>query len=143
MNTVAIIIGVVVLLFLSLVFYTRQKYKNLPAIQADESILILTDKNFKHQLKGKLILVDFWAEWCAPCKVMLPILNDVAANNDGSFQVAKVDIDQNKSLAQEYNIRSIPTLVVFDDTKEVARFVGIKNKSFLIKEMKRINEKTH
>lgn len=138
MNTVLIIIGAVVALFIILVVYSRMKMKGLENVPTNEAILILTDKNFNHQLKGKLVLVDFWAEWCRPCKMMLPILNDVAANSGDNFKVAKVDVDKNQALAQKYGIRSIPTLVAFKDGQEVARFVGVKNKNFLMGEMKKL-----
>ncbi len=139
MLTTLIIIGTIILLVLFMVIYSRHKMKNLPVAETHESIAILTDKNFNHQLKDKLVLVDFWAEWCMPCKIMLPILNDVAANSDGSYLVAKVDVDSNQGLAQKYGIRSIPTLVAFKDGKEVARFVGVKQKNFLINEMKKLS----
>ncbi|NLI71212.1 MAG: thioredoxin [Bacteroidales bacterium] len=138
MKTVLIIIGVIAALFIILVIYSRLKLKGLENVPPHEEILILTDKNFNHQLKGKLVLVDFWAEWCAPCKLMLPILNDVASSSGDSFKVAKVDVDKNQSLAQKYGIRSIPTLIAFKDGKEAARFVGVKNKNFLLKEMEKL-----
>lgn len=112
--------------------------KGLENVPANEAILILTDKNFNHQLKDKLVLVDFWAEWCAPCKMMLPILNDVAASSGDDFKVAKVDVDKNQALAQKYGIRSIPTLIAFKNGEEVTRFVGVKNKGFLTGEMKKL-----
>lgn len=137
MTTVLIIVAVIILVLVGLIAYSRFKFKNLPKVDSHESILLLTDQNFNHQVKGKLVLVDFWAEWCAPCKMMLPILNDVAASSDGSFKVAKVDVDKNQALAQRYSIRSIPTLVALKDGKEVGRYVGIKKKSFLLDELKK------
>lgn len=137
MRIALIIIFVLVLIIGLLVLYSRMKLKKLSNVKTHASILELTEVNFNHQLKGKLVLVDFWAAWCAPCKMMLPILNDVAENNEGKFAVAKVDVDKNQNLAQKYNVRSIPTLVAFKNGKEVGRFVGIKTKKFLLGEMKK------
>ncbi len=138
MKIVLIILGVLVILFVLLVIYSKWKMKGLENVPANEAILILTDKNFNHQIKDKLVLVDFWAEWCAPCKMMLPILNDVAASSGDDFKVAKVDVDKNQALAQKYGIRSIPTLIAFKNGEEVMRFVGVKNKGFLMGEMKKL-----
>ena len=138
MKIALIIVGAVVLLFVGLIYYSRRKFKNMPNVAPHKDILILNDKNFNQRLKGKLVLVDFWAEWCGPCKVMSPILNEVAAESNNEFLVAKVDVDKNQPLAQKYNVRSIPTLVAYRTGKEVARYVGIKTKSFLLKEMKNL-----
>ncbi len=138
MKIALIIVGAVVLLFVGLIYYSRRKFKNMPNVAPHKDILILNDKNFNQRLKGKLVLVDFWAEWCGPCKVMSPILNEVAAESNDEFLVAKVDVDKNQPLAQKYNVRSIPTLVAYRNGKEVARYVGIKTKSFLLKEMKNL-----
>lgn len=138
MNTILIIIAAIIVLVIVLIAYARYKFKKMPLVDPHESILDLNEKNFNQRLKGKLVLVDFWAEWCAPCKVMLPTLNDVADSSDGSYQVAKVDVDKNQALAQKLQIRSIPTLIIFRNGKEVARHVGIKTKSFLIDELKKV-----
>lgn len=138
MKIALIIVGAVVLLFVGLIYYSRRKFKNMPNVAPHKDILILNDKNFNQRLKGKLVLVDFWAEWCGPCKVMSPILNEVAAESNDEFLVAKVDVDKNQPLAQKYNVRSIPTLVAYRNGKEVARYVGIKTKSFLLKEIKNL-----
>lgn len=138
MNTVLIIIASIIVAVIVLVAYTRYKFKKMPLADPHESMLILNEKNFDQRLKNKLVLVDFWAEWCAPCRVMLPTLNDVSAASDGSYIVGKVDVDKNQALAQRLQIRSIPTLVVFRNGKEVARYVGIKSKKFLIDELNRL-----
>jgi len=85
-----------------------------------------------------VVLVDFWAEWCAPCKMMAPVLNDVAGDLTGNSHVGKLNIEQYKSIAQQFNVRSIPTLILFKNGKEVKRFVGIKQKDFLLKEIKSV-----
>ena len=138
MTRVLIIVAVVILLLAALVVYSRYKLKNMPKVEDHEKIIILTDKNFNQQIKGKVVLVDFWAIWCAPCRLMAPALNDLASElTDNKYRVGKVDVDANRGLAQKYNIRSIPTSVIFKDGQEVARIVGVKPKATLLKEMQR------
>jgi thioredoxin 1 len=98
-----------------------------------EKVLTLTEKNFNQQTKSKLVLVDFWASWCAPCRMMAPVLNDVAAELNGNAHVGKVDIQQYQTLANKFKVRSIPTLILFKNGVEINRFVGIKSKEFLLK----------
>ena len=138
MTTVLIIVAVVILLLAAVVVYSRYKLKNMPKVEDHEKIITLTDKNFNQQIKGKVVLVDFWATWCAPCRLMAPALNDLASElTDNKYRVGKVDVDANRGLAQKYNIRSIPTSVIFKDGQEVARIVGVKPKATLLKEMQR------
>jgi len=138
MQTALIIIGSIILGFLILNVYARIKMKNLPKVADHASILTLTDKNFQQQTKNKVVLVDFWAEWCAPCKMMAPVLNDVAGELTGNSHVGKLNIEQYQSMAQQFNVRSIPTLILFKNGKEVKRFVGIKQKDFLLKEIQSV-----
>ena len=138
MTTVLIIVAVVIVLLAALIAYSRYKLKNMPKVEDHEKIIALTDKNFNQQIKGKVVLVDFWATWCAPCRLMAPALNDLASElTDNKYRVGKVDVDANRGLAQKYNIRSIPTSVIFKDGQEVARIVGVKPKATLLKEMQR------
>jgi thioredoxin 1 len=120
-------------------FYTaKARMKNIPMVSDHEKILTLNDKNFQHKTKNKIVLVDFWAGWCAPCRIMAPVLNEVATELTGNSHIGKVDIQQYQSLAQKYKVRSIPTLILFKNGIEVNRFVGIKNKAFLIKQIQSI-----
>jgi len=138
METTLIIIGSIILGFLIINVYARFKMKNLPKVADHASILTLTDKNFQQQTKNKVVLVDFWAEWCAPCKMMAPVLNEVANELNENFHVGKLNIEQYQSMAQQFNVRSIPTLILFKNGKEVKRFVGIKQKNFLLKEIQSV-----
>ena len=135
MQTTLIVIGSVILGFIIINVYARIKMKNLPKVEDHANILKLTDKNFHQQIKNKVVLVDFWAEWCAPCKMMAPVLNEVADDLNGNSHVGKLNIEQYKSMAQQFNVRSIPTLILFNNGKEVKRFVGIKQKDVLLREI--------
>lgn len=136
MQIALIIIGSLVAAFVILNIYARAKMKNIPTVADHKGILTLTEKNFQQQTKGKVVLVDFWAAWCAPCRMMAPILNDVSSELADKSAVGKINIEEQKSLASKFNVRSIPTLILFENGKEVKRFVGIKQKDFLLKEMK-------
>jgi len=77
------------------------------------------------------VLVDYWAEWCGPCKMIAPLLDEVARDYDGKVQVVKVNVDDNPSSAQRFGIRGIPTLTLFKNGAEVAKHVGALSKSQL------------
>jgi thioredoxin 1 len=116
----------------------RTRLKNIPVVADHEKILTLTDKNFQHQIKNKVVLVDFWASWCAPCLMMAPVLNDVADGLTGNSHVGKVNIEQYQSLAQRFQVRNIPTMILLKNGVEVNRFVGIKNKDYLLQQINKI-----
>jgi len=139
MNIVLIIIGVLILAFAILYLSARSKMKNIADVEDNKSILSLSDKNFQHQTRGRIVLVDFWAGWCVPCKMMAPVLNDLTDEIKGKAFVGKVDVEKYQSLAQKFNVRNIPTMVLLRDGKEVNRFVGIKTKDFLIKQIENIS----
>ena len=138
MQTGLIVIGIIVLIFSGLIIMARARMKNIPVVEDHRNILTLTDKNFQHQTKNRLILVDFWASWCAPCRMMAPVLNDVADELNGNSHVGKVNIEQYQSLAQKFQVRNIPTLILLKNGREVDRFVGIKNKEFLLQQINKI-----
>lgn len=135
MKAVLIALGAIVLGVIVLRWIAMRKIKNTPLVADHKNIITLTDKNFQQQTKNRLVLVDFWAEWCAPCRIMAPVLNEVAGELNGKAFVGKVNVDHFQSLAQKYKVRGIPTLILFKDGKEVNRFVGVKTKEFLLKQL--------
>jgi thioredoxin 1 len=138
MHTTIIITGILITIFGGLYLIARSRMKNIPVVADNDNILTLTDKNFSHQTKNKLVLVDFWASWCAPCRMMAPVLNEVADELTGNSHVGKVNIEQYQSLAQKFQVRNIPTLILLRNGIEVNRFVGIKNKEFLLQQINKV-----
>jgi thioredoxin 1 len=115
-----------------------RKMKKTPVVEDSDKIKKLTDQNFEHQIKSGITLVDFWATWCMPCKIMAPILNDLSEVLTENTSIGKLDVDQNKAASAKYGVRSIPTLVLFKNGKEINRFVGVKTKDFLLKEIQKV-----
>ncbi len=95
---------------------------------ADE--IILSEDNFENEVLKSVIpvLVDFWAEWCGPCKMLGPVIEEIATLYSGRAKVGKVNVDQNQVLSQKYGIRSIPTLILFKDGAVVEQIVGAQSK---------------
>lgn len=137
MKTTMIITAVIITILGTLYILARVKMKNIPHVANSDRILTLTDKNFQHQTKDRLVLVDFWAEWCAPCRMMAPVLNEVASALPENSFVGKVNIEEYQSLAQKYQVRNIPTMILFRNGKEINRFVGVKSRDYLIAEIKK------
>ena len=84
-----------------------------------------TEANFKDSTSSGVTLVDFWAEWCGPCKMIAPAIEELAKEYEGRANVGKVDVDEAGELAQDFGVSSIPTLIVLKDGAEVKRFVGV------------------
>ncbi len=94
---------------------------------------VVTDDSFENDvLKASgPVVVDFWAEWCGPCKMIAPLLEEISADMDGAVTIAKLDIDSNQNTAMKYGVRSIPTLILFKDGEPVATQVGAAPKNKL------------
>ena len=131
-----VIVSVLVFLF----FRAWHKMKNTPAVEDSELIEQLTAQNFANKTKNGVVLVDFWAEWCMPCRMMAPILNDVAAATEGEARIYKLNVDEYQQVAAKYGIRNIPTMIIFRDGKEYERLVGMKTKDALIQSLRKAKE---
>ena len=97
-----------------------------------EGVVDLNEANYDETVKSGVVLVDFWAPWCGPCKMMGPILEKVAAAVGDKAVISKVNVDEAPNLAARYGIRSIPTLILFKDGEAVQQYVGIQQDAALI-----------
>lgn len=92
------------------------------------SVLHLNESEFNEKIPAApLAMVDFWATWCGPCKMVAPVIEEIGKKYDGKAVVAKVDVDENQGLAAKYGVMSIPTVIFFKNGKEVARKVGVQS----------------
>lgn len=99
--------------------------------QQDAKPFVVTDQTFERealQAKGQPVLVDCWAPWCGPCRVISPVLDQLAAESQGRYRIAKLNVDENPQTAARYRIASIPTLLIFKDGQLVDRLVGVQPK---------------
>lgn len=101
--------------------------------------LVLDDNNFEKEVLGSdlPVLVDFWAVWCGPCKVLSPIIEQIATEYEGKVKIGKVDVDNNNSLAMKYGIMSIPTLKFYKGGKVVGEMIGAAPKQAIVEELKK------
>lgn len=130
--TIAIIF--LVAAFIAYLMYTARKIKKMPDTTSDQ-IIKLTAQNFSQQTQKGIVLVDFWAAWCMPCKMLSPILNEVAESIDGKAKIGKLNIDEQQAIASKFNVRSIPTMILFKNGKEIDRIVGVKTKVHLMQKI--------
>ena len=93
--------------------------------------VVVTDQTFEHevmQTQGRPVLVDCWAPWCGPCRMIAPVLDQLAAESQGRYRIAKLNVDENPQVASRYQIASIPTMLIFKDGKIVDRLIGVQPK---------------
>ena len=102
-----------------------------------DAILTLSDSTFDESIGSSetAILVDFWAEWCGPCKMIAPVLEEIASSHGERLQIAKLNVDDNPNVARRFDVMSIPTLLVFHEGEVRKRLVGAKGKAQLLEEL--------
>ncbi len=125
--------------FLAIVFSFYRRYKMVAAMSkhpVSDKLIILSDATFKMQIAKGVSLVDFWAEWCTPCKIQGPVVSELADEISDEAKICKLDVQHNQRVATQLGIRNIPTILIFKDGKVVKKFVGVKTKSVLMKAVK-------
>ncbi len=114
-----------VLLFLSVVMFAQDKNDNA------NKIITLTAKSYEQEVSKGLVLVDYWAVWCGPCRKMEPVLKQIAAETD--VKVGKLNVDDYKAFVRTKNVPTIPTMIIYKEGKEVQRLVGVYTKDEILK----------
>lgn len=137
MTTTLIVIGAFLVLLIVLITVTYYRTKNAKPVANSKKIKVLNNKNFGAVTKRGVVLIDFWAAWCGPCKIIAPVLNEIAESRN-DFTIAKVNVDHYQQLAQKHKVRNIPTLVILKDGKEAGRIIGVKSKRAILKEVESV-----
>ena len=134
MNTYILVILAVFIGWIVFSVYRRYKLLSGSSGKPDsDKLVILSDATFKKQISKGVSLVDFWADWCTPCKIQGPIVSELADEVSDQAKICKLDVQNNQKIAGELGIRNIPTIVIFKDGEIVQKFVGVKTKSVLLK----------
>jgi thioredoxin 1 len=109
-------------------------------VKMDKNVIQLTDENFDKELSSSNtpLIVDFWAEWCGPCKMFSPVVDEVARDYAGRVRVGKLDVDANPEVPTKFGVMNIPTVVFFKDNKQYSRLVGAVSKRELIKQVEEL-----
>ncbi|MBL9130031.1 MAG: thioredoxin [Verrucomicrobiaceae bacterium] len=104
---------------------------------ASDAVLTLTEANFESEIANSTVpvIVDFWAPWCGPCRMLTPILEDLAKEQDGKVKIGKVNVDEAPNLSAKFNVRSIPMLIFFKNGQAKETVVGVRSKDALLQSL--------
>lgn len=105
--------------------------ETLAAATSEQKPLVITDQSFEGevlQTRGRPVLVDCWAPWCGPCRMIAPVLDQLAAESQGLYRITKLNVDENPQIASQFQIATIPTLLIFKDGKLIDRLIGVQPK---------------
>lgn len=138
-STVITIIVSLIVAAIAYLYWTARRLKNMQESPVSKNLVVLTPSNFQHQTKSGIVLIDFWASWCMPCKMMSPIINEVADEVGEKARICKLNVEEHQQLSSKFSVRNIPTLILLKNGKEIDRFVGVKTKDFLIKQIQKIS----
>lgn len=100
------------------------------------NIATLTQDSFTDEITSDVpVLVDFWAEWCAPCRALVPILDEIASENEGKIKIAKINVDENPDVSFKYSVMGLPTMILFVNGEEKVRLTGLRRKDQLLADL--------
>jgi thioredoxin 1 len=126
------------IVFLLLVAFNTNSYSQKADKTSVSKVITITDNDFDKTVKKGITMVDFWAVWCGPCRRQGPIVEEIANEVGKKIKIGKLDVDNNKVTSNTFNVRNIPTLIIFKDGKEVKRLVGLQDKQTLLNELNAI-----
>lgn len=131
-------VAILVVLLVVAYFKRYKLLKNLEDTPDNENVIILTDDNFVKTTEIGISLIDFWAPWCAPCKILAPTINELANEYGERIQICKLNVDENRQTTTQLKIRSIPTVIMMQNGQIVGHFVGVKPKYVYAKAIKEL-----
>jgi len=131
-------IGILIILLAAALLKRYKMLKNLEDVPENENIIKLTDENFEKTTEIGISLIDFWAPWCAPCKILAPTINELANEFGERINICKMNVDENRIASTNMKIRSIPTVIIIQNGTIVGHFVGVKPKYVYAKAIKEL-----